>query len=223
MLIYTGNAYGDDLEHVKRLGMGIMLASSASTYKPDKAHAAVPCALDNGAFQAWRRGFPFQADVFRATIAAAYKAGLTLDFIVCPDIVAGGKRSLDYSIRWATGELETCGRLALAVQDGMTTQDVAEIGSAALARFTHVFVGGTEDWKWTTAAEWVRWAHARKLRAHIGRCGTLDRLRYAQSIGADSVDSTNFVRNKAWRIVEEFQGRGQLRLCMEAGRPGGEG
>jgi hypothetical protein len=211
MLVYTGNAYAeDDLDNIQQLGMGIMLAASSAGYKPDKKHRAVPCALDNGAFQCWQRGFPFMADVFRSALADAYKAGLILDFIVTPDIVAGGQRSLDYSISWAQGELLTAQRLALAVQDGIGPEQVRNTG--LVRRFTYIFVGGTEDWKWSTGEMWVKFAHDYGLKCHIGRCGTLERLMLAASWGTDSVDSTNFVRNKSWHVVEEFHRKQTLPL-----------
>ena len=206
--IYTGNADGESLDKVESLGMGIMIASSP-TWEPRKSYRRVPCALDNGAFQCWRRGFPFQADVFLRSVAKCYEVGLSLEFIVCPDIVAGGLASLDFSREWAHGELRTAQRLALVVQDGMETRDVKP---DLLRRFTHLFVGGTPEWKWRTAAEWVNHAHAYGLKCHIGRCGTLPLLRAAQRAGADSVDSTNFVRNQSWAVVEEFRGGGQMEI-----------
>jgi hypothetical protein len=202
--IYTGNAYSpSDLEQLKGLDLGIMLASSASKdNQPQKRHKPFSCALDNGAFQCWQRGFPFMPDVFRSALANAYRAGLSLDFIVAPDIVTGGKKSLDFSLRWAYGELETAQRLALAVQDGMTPKDVRH--TRAPHRFSHIFVGGSNEWKWSTAEEWIGFAHELGMKCHIGRCGTLERLQLAAGWGADSVDSTNFVRNKSWHVVEKF-------------------
>tara|TARA_Y100000296_G_C5096314_1_gene217554 strand:- start:198 stop:836 length:639 start_codon:yes stop_codon:yes gene_type:complete len=209
MVIYTGNAYGTDLEEVKARSMGIM-ACTGPGFKPSKQWRGLPCALDNGAFMAWKRGFPFPAEAFRASIRGAYSAGLELDFIVCPDIVAGGCDSLDFSIGWAKGELLGCSRLALAVQDGMKLCDLSP--RRHLPLFSHIFIGGTLGWKWRTAGEWIRFAHDRGLKAHIGRCGTLAALQRAHELGADSIDSTSFVRNKSWAIVDAFRGGCQITL-----------
>jgi len=57
MKIYSGNAYGKDLEMYRKYDLGIMLASSSSQFGPDKTHKQFSCALDNGAFQCWQRGF----------------------------------------------------------------------------------------------------------------------------------------------------------------------
>jgi len=55
MQIYTGNAVGEKLKLVKEHKCGIMIASSPA-FKPRKEFAEVPCALDNGAFMAWKKG-----------------------------------------------------------------------------------------------------------------------------------------------------------------------
>jgi len=215
MLIYTSNADGDKLDHVQRLGMGILLANSANR-GPSRRYRDVPCALDNGAFQCWRRGFPFQADVFRRTLAEAYRLGLSLDFIVCPDIVAAGRLSLEFSLQWRAGELVSAPRVAFVVQDGMTCQDLSE--NSVPDKFSHLFVGGTLEWKWKTAPMWVDYAHYHKMKAHIGRCGTYERLKQADAMKADSVDSSSFVRNDSWHIIEEFMGITQHPLFTTVGK-----
>ena len=201
MQIYTGNAYGKKLEKVKEYGLGIMISSSP-TFKPSKDFAQVPCALDNGAFVAYKKGYPFPEKVFLDTIDACYKHNITLDFIVCPDIVAGGKRSLEFSMEWAEGRLSTCPRLALVVQDGM---DGAMLLRHGIERFTHIFVGGTVEWKWRTADGWCRFAHGNNKNCHIGQVGQAKYLRAASDITADSVDSTSFARNESWAILDEYK------------------
>tara|TARA_R110000751_G_scaffold9756_1_gene36045 strand:+ start:1168 stop:1830 length:663 start_codon:yes stop_codon:yes gene_type:complete len=220
MMIYTGNADGESLDMVESLGLGIMVASSA-TWEPRKSYKRVPCAMDNGAFQCWRRGFPFMEDVFLKTIDIAYNVGLSMEFITCPDIVAGGKRSLDFSMEWATGRLKTTPRLALVVQDGMTTGHVSNMSPEL--HFSHIFIGGSVEWKWKTAQEWIDYAHGKEMKCHIGQCGTLDRLRAARRMGADSVDSTSIVRNQSWHIIDEYNGCRQSDLFLESTNKEDEG
>ena len=143
------------------------------------------------------------ADAFRAQLVSCHRAGISVDFIVCPDIVQGGDRSLEFSMTWATGELLTAPRLALVVQYGMTRESVCYQHPENW--FTHLFVGGSVEWKWRTARSWVNLAHSLGLKCHIGQVGTLARLRTAESLGADSVDSTSFSRNDSWHIIEEYQ------------------
>ena len=213
MKIYTGNADGESLDKVEEMGLGIMVASSA-TWPPRKSYSRVPCALDNGAFQCSRRGFPFMESVFLATLDKAYEVGLRLDFIVCPDIVGGGKRSLDFSLTWATGRLATAPMLALAVQDGMEPDSLIEF--RVQDSFSHIFIGGSIEWKWKTVDAWVDFAHERGMKAHIGQAGRLQHLIAADRSGADSVDSTSLVRNQSWHIIEEFRSGGQCDLNLEA-------
>ena len=203
MQIYTGTAAGKNLDKIKEKGLGIMISPSPS-FSPRKEWTDIPCALDNGAFQSYKRGFPFMADLFRATIDKCYNVGVSLDFIVCPDIVAGGKKSLDFSMDWAMGELRTVPRLALAVQDGMQTLDVVPY----LDYFSHIFIGGSPDWKWATASTWIYFAHSRKKKVHVGQCGTVNKGKRALELDADSIDSTNFVRNQSWEDVDDiFDGK----------------
>ena len=178
------------------------MMSTSSSVHTNKGYREFPCALDNGAFGCWRRGFPFMSDNFRKQISAAHKSGVTLDFITCPDIVAGGERSLQFSMDWATGELRSAPRLALVVQDGMGEHMVSYQHPEQW--FSHIFVGGTKAWKWRTAEAWVKYAHGKGMKCHIGQCGRLEYLREAKRIGADSVDSTSFAVNDSWHIVEEF-------------------
>jgi hypothetical protein len=218
MIIYTSNADGDTLQAVKNFGLGIMIASSASWNGQNKEWRSVPCALDNGAFQCWKRGFPFMEEVFLNTLKKAYVTGVSLNFIVAPDIVAGGRDSLDFSMEWATGKLKTAPCLALAVQDGMTPKDLMHHNVPQY--FTHLFVGGTVKWKWETAESWVKAAHGFDMECHIGRCGKIENLRRAQSIGADSVDSASFARNNSWHIISEFMSiPNQLELEVTDGEP----
>jgi len=200
MLIYTGQAYGKKLEKLKTLKLGMMI-STCNGFAPSKEFKAVPTALDNGAFACWQKGYPFQGQLFRERIIDCYNVGLEMQFIVCPDIVARGDISLDYSLSWAKGELITAPRLALAVQDGMKPKDLC---GNYLKHFTHLFVGGSVEWKWETAKEWVEFAHSKDMQCHIGRVGRLEQLKMAYEYGADSVDSTNFARNESWDIIEQF-------------------
>jgi hypothetical protein len=209
MLIYTGNSIGGDVERVKAYGMGIMIASSPTPGSfMDKRLTEVPCALDNGAFTSKKKGYPFNPYPFLATMAKCQSMGLVLDFVVCPDI-PGSPDSLAFSLKWATGQIPGT-NLALALQDGMTTDEVRP----HLRHFSTVFVGGSVDWKWRTAETWAQFAKDEGKRCHIGQVGTVERLRRALELGVDSVDSTSFVRNDSWHILDEFFNPRQMRMDL---------
>ena len=220
MMIYTAHSGGKRADEMEKRGLGMMLHSCPSKM-PSKDAARFTCALDNGAFSCWQRGFPFQERVFLDAIRKAYASGISLEFIVCPDIVAGGSKSLEFSMSWAMGKLLTAPRLALVVQDGMETGDLST--GYHLKPFSHLFVGGTPDWKWRTAQSWIDLAHANGMKCHIGQVGTLDRLRAAKRMGADSVDSTNFARHEAWDVIDEYNGCRQSDLFLESTNKEDEG
>lgn len=158
-------------------------------------------ALDNGAFAAWQKGYPFLEHDFLYTLSKCYEQNIALDFIVCPDVCGGrGRASLNFSLKWAE-RMIPCENLALVVSSPLEPADI----SFALCRFSTIFIGGgEEDWQWSTAPAWVEYAHSRSKRCHIGMCNTLAKLRLAAEIGADSVDSTVFVRNDRWDMLQEF-------------------
>jgi len=192
MKIYS--AYHGTKQMEKKMvsrNMGVMISSRAKTY-PDKGIQRLPFfALDNGAFRAWGKGYPFDEYVFLRTLSKCLELGLDLDFIVCPDIVRGGMRSLEFSLRWS--DRIPCDKLALAVQEGMEEDAVESV----LDRFSYVLIGGADDW-----AKWVKVARRNGKKCHIGKAGNLDRLRYALELGVDSVDSTNFVRHDDFSAVD---------------------
>ena len=58
----------------------------------------------------------------------------------------------------------------------------------------------------------MEFAHTNNIPCHIGQCGQLWMLQCADRIGADSVDSTSWVVNKTWWIIEDFYNPRQLEL-----------
>ena len=194
MIIYCGYCFGKKQQEARSRGMGMMI-STCPGWKPDKTLRGMPCALDNGAFSLSRRGFPFLEQPFFDRLMQCNAAGLTLDFIVTPDLVAQGIESLKFSHHWSTQTwLASAPCKALAVQDGMTPDVVKGYDKP----FSHIFVGGSVNWKWATAESWVAFAHSRGKRCHIGQAGRPDAVARCRAIGADSCDSTSFARNSTF-------------------------
>lgn len=164
-------------------GIGECFTRGTSYWPPRRT----PWFYDNGAFSDWHAGRPFDAAAFESDLDRIREAsGYQPDFIVCPDVVAGGRESLAFSLSWLPSLRSRCPgqRLYLAVQNGLEPDDVPP------ATFQGVFVGGTRDWKLDNAQRWIAWAHARALPCHIGRIGTGQRVLWARLIGADSFDSS---------------------------------
>lgn len=139
---------------------------------------------DCGAFRDWRAGRPFDVTRWHRDMRWMSYRGILPDFVVVPDIVAGGLASLAWSAFWRDTVPEEFPAY-LAVQDGMTAADVVP----HLPRYRGIFVGGSLPWKLATGAAWVQLASGHGLRCHIGRVGTAARVRWARSIGASSIDS----------------------------------
>jgi hypothetical protein len=141
--------------------------------------------VDNGAWGAFQKNQPFDEGRFLSLVE---QSGADADFIVVPDIVAGGMRSLDFSLSWlprlAGGPL-----LLLAVQDGMDVFTVA----AVLHAYPNlgIFLGGTTEWKLQTMYGWGVLAAVMGRHYHVGRVNTARRIRLCEEAGADSFDGTS--------------------------------
>ncbi len=157
-----------------------------------------PWALDNGAYRAWnrqvngtkRRSGESEVGDFTQLLVALYQTREDPPhFWVAPDVIGGGRGSLELSVNWVLNPEHRHGNPApayLAVQDGMTPAELEPY----LQHFGGIFVGGTTPWKLKTGHEWVRFAHAHHLPCHIGRCGSMKRIQWAGWCGADSIDSS---------------------------------
>jgi len=143
---------------------------------------------DCQAFADWRAGRVFDCVRWLRDQWRIRNHALRPDFVVVPDLVAGGYDSLETSALWRP-DVAPGTPAYLVVQDGMRADGVGVWLGEQPEPYHGIFVGGTLPWKLETSAAWVAFAHARGLRAHIGRCGPPDRVRWARDIGADSIDS----------------------------------
>lgn len=223
MKVYVGNAGRlRDLALMREWGWGRLV--SATSWK--NPVAGIPWALDNGAYSDWLAKVPFNTGRFLTVLGkvdAAIRAGADRpDFIVIPDLVAGGDRSLWFSHDWMHDNEEELPdeRWYLAVQDGMDTPSLVSRVVDALAP-AGIFVGGTLAWKHRTAEAWVRFAHERGFKCHIGRVPTLQRLKWAERIGADSVDSTTWPRNDTYHILHAARKQRIIEAEFAGDTPGG--
>ena len=181
--VYVGQTRSSKLiPRLQVLGWGEMTCPGEV---PPRRH---PWAYDNGAYRNHKALLPFNAAQYRRDLAAIANMANDQqpDFIVAPDIVAGGWESLRMSVQWLT-EVR---RLApgvpayLVVQDGMTLAVEPQV-----LWFDGVFVGGSRPWKLATGEQWVELAHRCGCRCHVGRCGGKKTIAWALRIGCDSIDS----------------------------------
>ena len=142
-------------------------------------------AIDNGAWPAHKNGLPFDEPAFTSLVDSR---GADADFIVVPDVVAGGMESLRLSVGWLP-RLIRFPRLYIAVQDGMSEQAVCNVLS--LRPGLGIFVGGSTEWKLRTLPRWGWIAHEMQKPLHVGRVNSARRIRLCAEAGADSFDGTS--------------------------------
>lgn len=158
--------------------------------------------LDNGAwptFEAHRRGEIAENRLDEGLFQAAVdQVGARADWIVAPDIVQGGKASLDLSISWLA-RLEshmTASRTLrlVAVQDGMHEGPMLERVLACVRAGNGIFVGGGTEWKERYLPLWGEICRDRGTWLHVGRVNTTRRVALCGAAGATSFDGTSASR-----------------------------
>lgn len=195
MQLYSGSP--DDNRKMEAVlqhyDMGICISSVvARSFKPFR------CFLDNGAYPAFVKGTVWNADSFVAKLRRCVSYGIKLDFTVAPDIVGGGVKSLELSKQWFDF-LHEVTPIALAVQDGMEVRHLRYVTD-----YDILFIGGTAKWKWENVERFCDYAHSIGKPCHVGRVGTLKNLLMCHSLGVDSVDSSSWIRNKSWHIIDSY-------------------
>lgn len=170
------------LDNMRNLGWSI-LVSAAGVLRTEGFSS---WALDNGAWSAFQQGKPFDEDAFSRAID---KVGEGSQWVVLPDIVAGGMASLDLSLKWLDRLQGFPERLLIAVQDGMEPDDVREY----LSPMVGLFIGGSTPFKLRTMDAWGQLSRRRNCYMHVGRVNSLKRINACAQAGADSFDGTSVI------------------------------
>lgn len=133
----------------------------------------------------------------------------TCAFAVAPDVVGDAAATLARSAPWLAKIRALGYRVAFVAQDGLESLPVP------WDDFDCLFIGGSTDWKLGEHARQLAGeAKHRGKWLHMGRVNSLKRLRYAKSIGCDSVDGTyltfgpekNLRRMSAWLHLVNTEG-----------------
>lgn len=173
----------------------------------------LPYALDNGAFACWDSSEnTFDDDKWVATEQAwrellfwAECAPIKARWAIVPDVPGNSKATL---ARWPVyaPAVTTAGiSLALAVQDGMTPDDVRQLATQPDV----ICVGGSTEWKWNTIAMWAE----HFPRVHLLRCNAPDKLDYLEALGVESTDGTG------WNRGDRKQTAGLETWCRKQAKP----
>ena len=148
-----------------------------------------PWAADNDCYQGLDpRAYVRMLDALRGA------AGRCL-FVTVPDVVADAHATARLFEIWWRAPARRGLPLALVAQDGL--EQLPRWLALAWPRIDALFIGGSTAWKLGPAAEkLVGEAKRRRKWVHMGRVNSARRIRYAASIGCDSVDGSKWVR---WR------------------------
>jgi hypothetical protein len=169
-----------NLEALRRAGWRLLVSATGPWRTEGFSYA-----IDNGAWTAFQNKTMFDEGLFTGIVD---KLGSGSDWIVVPDIVAGGIASLEFSLKWI-GRLRGVSKLLIAVQDGMTPEDV----EPHLADDIGIFIGGGNTFK-EDAIRWGDLAQRRGAYLHMGRVNTQRRIKIAEIAGCDSFDGTSASR-----------------------------
>ncbi len=145
---------------------------------------------DNGAWADFQAGRPFDEDSYDRFLDWLAGQAVIADWLVLPDIVAGGLDSLELSIRYLNRCMSVAPKVLIAVQDRMETDHVAGLVGPAVG----IFLGGSTGWKIARMAEWGKFCADRSVHYHVARVNSIARMNLAASCGATSVDGSSASR-----------------------------
>lgn len=141
-----------------------------------------PWAADNDAFEAW------DEERYEKMISTLPAIPGCL-FVTAPDVVGDAAETLKRFEEWRPRLEKTGLPIALVGQDGLH--------DPPWEAFQAFFVGGTTEWKLgEEAALLIRESVRRKKWTHMGRVNSIKRIKYAKSLGCDSVDGSSANRFK---------------------------
>lgn len=198
---------GNGLEsYLRRHGWGRMWGRDAVKFEYPHEFMG----FDNGAWESYSQGKKWREDKFLRrldySLSKTQPHHRRVVVAALPDIVAGGMRSFELSMSWIS-RLPSVYPWFLPVQDGMEV----DVVRSALSQVAGLFLGGSDRFK-TTAKMWCDMAHQAGKMFHWARCRSINNVREAWAIGADSIDSTRPIR--AWVSGERHRAKGWLNAAM---------
>ena len=132
----------------------------------------LPYAIDNGAFTRW------EPENFMKALRKSTRFHRPL-WIIVPDVVGDAEATLRKWHFWSR-RVAPFAPLAFAAQDGMEPSDVPPEAFCVFIGGSTKFKGQAERFK--GVSPWL----------HVGRVNGASRVRWAEMIGADSIDGTGF-------------------------------
>jgi hypothetical protein len=175
MLLVTGITGYEDIENT-----GWLITPRSGESMETVIASGKPFACDNDCFNAWN-----EARYWR--MIKRVKGQPDLLWVTVPDVVADHEATLIRFNQWKPKLTDV--PLAFVAQNGCTTDTVP------WDYIECVFIGGDTEWKLgSVARSIVQEAKLRGKLVHMGRVNSVYRMRYAASIGCDTVDGTQWSR-----------------------------
>lgn len=163
-----------------RDNIGVLIGPRKTNSIDNVLATGLPWAADNDCFNT------YNPDLY-ITLMQRIKGKQRLLFITAPDVVANAEETLRRFYLWESVLQGYCLPIAYVGQDGITNYLIP------WHSFDAFFIGGTTEWKLSTeAADLVKYAKSLGKWVHMGRVNSQRRLKYAMSIGCDSVDGTGY-------------------------------
>lgn len=177
-MLYLANASSEAIREEMAKGAIGMLTTPREGRSPALAKH---WAADNGCFG---KGYPGDAR-YLAWLAKHSEHSPRCLFATAPDVVGDAVATWERSLPLLRPIKDAGYKPALVGQDGIENLPIQ------WSLFEAFFIGGSTEWKLSPeAASVAREAKAKGKWLHMGRVNSFKRLKYAHSIGCDSVDGT---------------------------------
>jgi len=171
-----------------KAGTSRLVDMSGYTVAPE----GMPYVLDNGAWAYFVAGQPWSDKPLIKLLERAKSFERPPEWVVLPDVVGAGPRSLALSESWHAEHADLASRWLLAVQDGMTVEQVREV--IERRELAGIFVGGSTSWKWRTLPRWADLGLELGCTVHVGRVNGERKAELCRDLGATSIDGSSVAR-----------------------------
>lgn len=172
-------------------------------WTPAHRKFGAPYIVDNGGYQAAMKGEEWSEADWLDLLDRVVEHPWPPDFVVLPDVYNDAEATIERHRQYISEVLDRGFRPAAVLQPGM--DETLQVRLADQIGAKVVFVGGENRWKRAHGEEIVAAAHERNMAVHIGNPGVPGGLRWAQQIGADSVDTASIVASEAYHHLDELK------------------
>lgn len=180
LLVTTGHP---DMGRYRHAHLGRLVQPRHYSSIRQTAAGGIPWAADNDAFNT------FDAPAFVRMLDRLEGLPGCL-FVAAPDVVGDATATAALFDVWEPRIRARGLPVALVAQDGQT--------APSWDRLDALFIGGGDRFKLGPEGEhWLTEARHRGKWTHVGRVNSSRRIAYAATIGADSIDGTQWTRYKA--------------------------